>query len=147
MAARKKSNPEINTSTEEVKAWKPGLFDFIEAVGNSKRNLIAEDPEWEKEYNPYMVNQAFSLGFDTIFYANEMNISSAMKRMQHDFYLHLLPAKKRFSAWPKKLKPNEDVAALARYLGCSVKAASRMIEFVTETEMQEVRDGTIAGGR
>lgn len=123
------------------------MFDYIDAVGHTKRDLMSEDPDWEKEYSTYMVNQAFSLGLETIFYANEMNTSQATRRMQHDFYLHLLPAKKRFNTWPKKIKVHEDVVLLAKYLGCSVKAASRMFEFLTEADIKEVRDGTYTGGK
>ncbi len=147
MAPRKKATPGINTPDEPQKIWSPELFDFVEAVGNSKRDLLSEDPSWEPKYNCYMVNQAFSLGADTIFYANEMNLSQATRLMQHDFYLHLLPAKRRFNSWPKKIKAAEDVTLLARYLGCSVREAARMFPLLTEADIKEVRDGTTVGGK
>lgn len=133
---------------EEPKIWKPGLFDFIDAIGNSKRDLISEDPEWEKEYNPYMINTAFSLSLESLFYAAEMNRAQGIsKKMQHDFYLHSIPAKKRFNKWPKKAKNPEETKVLAEFLGCSMRAAASMVDRLTPTDLKMVTEGIERGGK
>jgi hypothetical protein len=81
-------------------------FDFVDAVGKSKEDLIrsSDDPvEAEKAYNPWLTNLAFSMHADTVLYANEANALHRLpNRMQHDYYLHSLRPKKRFAKWPKK---------------------------------------------
>lgn len=136
------------TKTDIEKVWKPGLFDFIDSVGNSKRDILSEDPSYEKEYNPWMVNQGFSLSLDTIFYANEMNLNPQLsKRIQHDFYLYSLPKRKRFNRWPKKEVHPEEVICLSRYLNCSLREASRMYPLLDQEDIKNIKESTYQGGK
>lgn len=128
--------------------WKPGLFDFTDALGKNKRDLLAEDPSWEKEYSAFMVNAAFSQHLDSILYANEMNrLGHLPKRLQHDFYFHALPRMNRFGKWAKKAPVSKDLPAVAAHLGCSSRQALGVLHLLTETDLQVIRDGYQTGGR
>ena len=48
-------------------------FDYINAIGHSKKDMMA-DEAGEKDYNAWMINKGFSYFPDTIEYANNMNI-------------------------------------------------------------------------
>ena len=57
-------------------------FDYVKAINYTKSNLIVDDLT-EKEYNPFIVNRALSMGMDTVLQANEMNRSPHLeKRLQ-----------------------------------------------------------------
>jgi hypothetical protein len=94
-------------------------FDFVDAVGHSKKDLIrsSDDPEGaEKQYSPWLANLAFSLHVDTILYANDANrLADLPNRMQHDYYLHSLRSKKRYGKWPKKGDRAAEEAVQWRY--------------------------------
>ena len=63
-------------------------FDYVKAINYTKSNLIVDDLT-EKEYNPFIVNRALSMGMDTVLQANEMNRSPHLeKRLQFDFLLN-----------------------------------------------------------
>lgn len=79
-------------------------FDFVNDLSYNKKDLIknSEDAEqMEKEYNPYLINKAFSYFMDTVLHANEMNRAVIDKKLQHDYYLHAISKRKRFSKWYK----------------------------------------------
>ena len=47
-------------------------FDYVKAISTTKENMIVDDLT-EREYNPFIVNRALSMGIDTVLQANEMN--------------------------------------------------------------------------
>jgi len=54
-------------------------FDYVKSINETKKNLMRtgdsfEDALYERDYNPWVVNQAFSFHLDTILYANQMNM-------------------------------------------------------------------------
>ena len=51
-------------------------FDFVNQIHHGKKDLIAEDPTAEKDYNAFIVNRALSFGHDTALFANEMNVNN-----------------------------------------------------------------------
>ena len=61
-------------------------FDFVNQINHGKRNLIDENPELEKEYKQYIINRALSFNYDTVLYANEMNVKNHVdSKLQFDF--------------------------------------------------------------
>ena len=77
------------------------LKDWLNSINQTKRNLIDEDPAVEKEYPPYIINRCYSGHLDTVMFANEMNKYPFLpKKMQHDFFIHIVRKKRRFSPWP-----------------------------------------------
>ena len=79
------------------------LKDWLNSINQTKKNLIDEDPDLEKDYPPYIINRCFSGHLDAILFANEMNRYNFLpKRMQYDFYINTLRTKKRFSPWLRK---------------------------------------------
>lgn len=138
------------TKTEDkpVEAWKPGLFDFIGAISETKRNLLEEDPTWIKLYDPYMVQIGLSLSADTIFFVNALNEKPSLpKKMHFDFLFSMVPARKRRAPWVKKLKKSEDELVVARSLGISVLVARQYMPLLTEAQIKDMADRLVEGGR
>ena len=62
----------------------------------------------EKDYNPFIVNRALSMGIDTVLQANEMNQRHHLsKKLQFDFLLNSISKRKRFDKWQKANKSDE----------------------------------------
>ena len=81
----------------------PSLFDFVKDLSYEKKGLF--DPLTPGDFNVFMVNRAFSMYPDTIFFANEMNMLSKLSpQAVNDFYFYGLDKKKRFSKWAKAEK-------------------------------------------
>ena len=78
-------------------------FDFVNAICDSKQNLIIDDIS-EKLYTPFMVNRSLSYHYDTVLLANEMNQRHFLdKKLQNDFLINIVRRKKRFAKWIKPM--------------------------------------------
>ena len=65
--------------------------------------MDSDDEQWEKNYQPYLVNKNYSNFQDTILYANEMNkYHNLDNKLQFDYLLNSIRPRKRFSPWHKK---------------------------------------------
>ena len=124
------------------------FFDFLNAINDSKKDLLREDPLTEKDYVPFMINRGLSYFPDTILYANEMNsVASIPKQWQFDFYRLAIPKRKRFSKWHKQDKIEEDVKLVMREYDYSHQKALQIIDLLTESQLKELREKYNSGGR
>ena len=82
------------------------LKDYLNTINFSKKNLLEdEDPGWEKNYPPFIINKCMSHHMDTVMFANEMNQYPGLdKKLQYDFFINIVRPRKRFSPWGKKRK-------------------------------------------
>lgn len=124
------------------------FFDFLNAINVTKKDLIKEDPQSEKEYVPFMVNRGLSYFHDTIMYANEMNkYASIQKKWQFDFYRNSIPKKKRFSKWHKKDQNSDDLNLVMNAYNYSSEKAAIALEILTDEQLKELRASYSQGGR
>ena len=124
------------------------FFDFLNAINDSKEDLIKKDPLNEKDYVPFMVNRGLSYFADTVMYANEMNLHAAVqKKWQFDFYLHAVKKRKRFSKWAKKDSSTDDIKLLMKEYNYSAKRAQEALTLLTDHQLVELRAKYDTGGR
>lgn len=125
-------------------------FDFVNAINQSKRDLIAdsEDPAaTEAQYVPYIVNRTFSYFQETVLYANEMNINHHLdKAPQFQFYLSSLRPRKRFAKWHK---PDADdrITLIREYYGCSFAVAQQYADVLSTDAVEAIRSRLNQGGK
>lgn len=121
--------------------WK----DLVPNLLKGKEKLEFEDIN--KEYNPWIINQAMSYYMDTILFAAEMNkYPSLSKQMQYDFYFNAIKKRSRqYSPWLKKEK-HEDLELAKRYFNVSIKKAKDIINILTEEQLDMIRDEMDTGG-
>jgi hypothetical protein len=110
---------------------------------------MEDDSTTEKEYNPFIVNRSLSYFRDTVFYANEMNkYSSLPYKLQYEFYLNIVPKKKRFSKWSKA---SVESAELLKYISaeyqCSTKKAEYILGLLNQTQIEFIKKQYTCGGR
>lgn len=124
------------------------FFDFLNAINDTKVDLIKEDPQSEKDYIPFMVNRGLSYFADTVMFANEMNsYPSINKNWQFDFYRIGISKKKRFSKWHKKDQATDEIKIVMKEYGYSSEKAARALELLTEEQVKTLKEKYKIGGR
>lgn len=122
-------------------------FEFINCINDSKRDVIAEDPEVEKEYSPFMVNRGLSYFYDTVLWANEMNQNHQIpKKWQFQFLLNSIPRKKRFSKWHKRTE-EKTLKLVMEFYNYSSEKAKQALTVLTEEQLKTIEEKLKTGGK
>jgi hypothetical protein len=121
-------------------------FDFITAINSSKKNLIAEDPSLEKEYNAFLANRGLSYFTDTIMHANKMNMNHHLdKKLQFDYLINIIRPAKRFSKWAKKVEIN-DLDVVKMYYGYNDRNAKMALSLLSTDQLKTIKEKLQQGG-
>ena len=113
-------------------------FDFVNSINVSKDNLIEKDPDCEKDYVPFLTNRALSYFPDTVLYANVMNgYPFLSNKLQYEYLLNSIRPKRRFSKWAKR-DESENIKALSRYYGYSMKKAEEVLKKKKQEALDKV---------
>ena len=120
-------------------------FDYLNDIMLGKKNIA--DDNFEKDYNPFLVNRGLSYQSDCVLFANEMNIRSSIdKNQQYLFLLNTIRAKRRsFAKWGKPVS-NSTVSLIKSYFGYSDAKALEVIDLITDTDIEQLEQLTNAGG-
>ena len=123
------------------------LKDYLNSINQSKENLMdSDDPGWEKNYPSYVINKCMSHHYDTIMYANEMNMCQHIdNKLQYDFFINTVRSRKRFSPWDKKQKMN-DLDVVKQYYGYSNEKASQALKILTQEQLDFIKQRLDTGG-
>ena len=122
-------------------------FDFLNAINETKKDLIKEDPSNEKEYSAWMVNRGLSFFPDTVMYANEMNQRHQISnKWQFQFLLNSIPKKKRFSKWFKREEEKHLKLVMDCY-GYSSEKAKQVLGILTPEQLKTIEEKQYTGGR
>ena len=124
------------------------LKDYLNSINLSKKNLMEdEDPAWEKNYPPYIINKCMSHHMDTILMANEMNQYPGLdKKLQYDFFINIVRPRKRFSPWGKKEKV-KDIELVKEFYGYSTEKAMQALRILTDNQLEIIKDKLNKGGK
>ena len=113
-------------------------FDYVKAISTTKENMIVDDLT-EREYNPFIVNRALSMGIDTVLQANEMNQRHHLsKKLQFDFLLNSISKRKRFDKWQKADK-SEDLDYVKAYYNYSYPKAVFALSVLSPTQIETIK--------
>lgn len=134
----------------EIKAESTKLspFDFLTSI-NEKKTMNFSDENTERQYNPFMVNRGLSQSMDTVRLASLMDSNYHLdKKMQYDFYFHIIPKNKRFAKWAKgELEREEIVQLLMKKYQYSKKRAAEISSLINSDEVQKLKDRLHEGGK
>ena len=121
-------------------------FDYVNDILYGKKNLIV-DTATEKEYVPFLANKSLSYQYDCVMFANEMNIHHHLdKKLQFDFLLNTVRAKKRpFSKWLKS-ESSDDIECLKILYGYSDQKALEALRLLSDEQIQKLKEKTHKGG-
>ena len=124
------------------------LKDYLNAINVTKESLMDTDDEmWEKKYSPFIVNKCLAFFPDTIMLVNEVNRMHHLdKKLQFDFLLNSLRARKRYTPWlkAKKLKNLEYVK---EYYGYNNEKAKAALDILDDEQISAIKIKLNKGGR
>jgi NACalpha-BTF3-like transcription factor len=124
------------------------FFDFLNAINDTKKDLIREDPHTEKDYVPFMINRGLSYFPDTVMFANEMNTHADIpKQWQFDFYRNGIVKKKRFSKWHKRDQDTDEVKLVMKEYNYSSEKAMNALSLLTAEQIKQLKEKYQTGGR
>ena len=122
------------------------LKDWLNSVNFNKDDLTHDDPDCIKDYPAYIVNRCLSGHFDTVLYANEMNLHPNLdKDMQYQFFLNSLRKRKRFSPWLRKDKV-DNLNIIKKYYGYSNEKALQALRLLTNEQLDYIKKRLETGG-
>ena len=124
------------------------LFDYLDDLCYGKKDLSRLYPdEFAVSYVPYVINRAFSMGGDTILYANEMNKYPEMsKQAQYDFYLNTIRKRKRRFKWAKT-DEIEYVADVSQCYQVTEEKARDIVRILSDGKLNEIHAKLNKGGK
>ena len=123
------------------------LKEWLNSINITKKNLIDEEPDLEKQYPSYIVYRCMSGHIDAILLANEMNKRPNLpKKLQYDFFLNSIRKRKRYSPWLRK-EEIENLDFVKRYYGYSNEKAKQVLNILTREQLSFIRDRLETGGR
>jgi len=124
------------------------LKEYLNAINASKESLMdSEDEAWEKKYAPFIVNKCVAPFPDTLLLVNELNQHHHLdKKLQFDFLLNSLRARKRYTPWlkAKKLKNLEYVK---EYYGYNNEKAKAALDILDDEQISAIKRRLNKGGR
>lgn len=122
------------------------LWTYLDAVSMKRDASIITEPEFEKEYNPFIINRALSYHSDAILAANLMNERAGLpKHLQALFLLNTLRPRKRISKW-FKFTESDDARVVAEYYGCSLRHARNLVSLHSSDQLTTMRASLDKGG-
>ncbi len=125
-------------------------FDFVNAINLTKKDLIAEDPQNEKEYTKsrFIVNRALGYFPDTVLPANAMNMHNDIpSKWQFQFFLNTISKKKRFSKRVEKEPKSEALELVKEYYGYSSEKAKEALTVLSEQDLIMIKEKLYKGGK
>jgi len=123
------------------------LKDWLNSINQTKKNIIDDDNDLEKEYPPFIINKCMSGFMDTVLIANEMNIHSELpKKMQYDFFINIVRPKKRFSPWLRKEKI-DTLELVKKYYHYNDEKARSALKLLSEEQLEFIKQRMKTGGK
>ena len=124
------------------------LKEYLNAINYSKEKLMdGEDEMWEKKYPPFIVNRCLSGSQDTLMLVNEINQYPHLdKKLQFDFLLNSVRARKRFSPWLKADKL-ENLEYVKEFYGYNNEKAKVALTILNDKQIATIKEKSYKGGR
>lgn len=118
------------------------VFDFLNSINYTKKNILEEDILLEKQYVPFIVNKYLSYFPDTLMHSNQMNrVSFISKKDQYEYFINAIRKRKRYSKWKKKEDNIEKEILLKNimeYFECSYKRAEEYLTILNKSQINTI---------
>ena len=124
------------------------LKDYLNAVNHTKEPLMdGEDETWEQKYQPFVINKCLHAFQDTILFVNEINqLPNLDNKLQFDFFLNTLRARKRYTPW-LKAKKLENLDCIKEYYGYNNEKAKTALDILDDEQISAIKQKLYKGGR
>ena len=124
------------------------LKDYLNAINYTKEPLLdTEDEQWVKKYPPYIINKCIAPFPDSLMLVNEINqLHHLDKKLQFDFLINSLRARKRYTPW-MKAKKLENLEYVKEYYGYNNEKAKSALDILTDEQISAIKTKLNKGGR
>ncbi len=123
------------------------IFDFLNAINYKKNNIIRDDPQSVKEYEPYRINKFLSQNVDSILYVNEMNSRPHCDvELQFDYFINSLRERKRRAHKWLVSESFNDIEVVKEYYGYSDAKAKIALSLLNDDELVYIKQRLDKGG-
>jgi len=116
------------------------LFDILKSISFNKRDLTKQS-DFNKEYNPFMVNRYLSMDPETLMIAEYVDGLSQQipKDLQFEYYRQFIPKKNRFFKYlKKKNKADKNLKIIMEHFQCNEKLAQEYMCTMTKEELKTI---------
>ena len=124
------------------------LKDYLNAINYTKEPLLdTEDDQWVKKYPPYIINKCIAPFPDSLMLVNEINqLHHLDKKLQYDFLINSLRARKRYTPW-MKAKKLENLEYVKEYYGYNNEKAKSALDILNDEQISAIKIKLNKGGR
>ena len=124
------------------------LKDYLNAINYTKEPLLdTEDDQWVKKYPPYIINKCIAPFPDSLMLVNEINqLHHLDKKLQYDFLINSLRARKRYTPW-MKAKKLENLEYVKKYYGYNNEKAKSALDILNDKQISAIETKLNKGGR
>jgi conjugal transfer/entry exclusion protein len=125
----------------------PRIWDYLNAVTQTKDRSLLQDEQFDKDYQPFVINKMLSQHRDCVLAANMMNEHhETPKKSQFLFLLNTLRARFRRNEKSVKNTDSDDVGAVAEYYECSIRHARDLVSLHTSDQLANIHSRLDKGG-
>ena len=123
------------------------LKDYLNAINYTKEPLLdTEDDQWEKKYPPYIINKCIAPFPDSLMLVNEINqLHHLDKKLQYDFLINSLRARKRYTPW-LKAKKLENLEYVKEFYGYNNEKAKAALDILNDEQISAIKAKLNKGG-
>ena len=124
------------------------LKDYLNAINYTKEPLLdTEDEQWVKKYPPYIINKCIAPFPDSLMLVNEINqLHHLDKKLQYDFLINSLRARKRYTPW-MKAKKLKNLEYVKEYYGYNNEKAKSALDILNDEQISAIKTKLNKGGR
>lgn len=125
----------------------PRIWDYLNAVTQTKDLSVLEDEDFERVYTPYIINKMLSQHRDCVLAANMINERPETPRKgQFLFLLNTLRSRFRRNEKSDKHTDPDDVDAVAEYYECSIRKARDLVSLHSSDQLANIHRRLDKGG-
>ena len=124
------------------------LKDYLNAINYTKELLLdTEDDQWVKKYPSYIINKCIAPFPDSLMLVNEINqLHHLDKKLQYDFLINSLRARKRYTPW-MKAKKLKNLEYVKEYYGYNNEKAKAALDILDDEQISTIKRRLNKGGR
>jgi hypothetical protein len=128
-------------------ANQPRIWDYLNAITQTKDITVLDDLDFDKVYQPFIINKMLSQHRDCVLAANMMNERpDTPKKAQFLFLLNTLRPRFRKNEKSVKQTDPDDVGALAEYYECSTRHARDLMSLHSSAQLAIIHKRLDKGG-
>lgn len=115
------------------------IFDFLNAITWNKKDLT-KHPDFEKEYNPFMITRWLSMEstttFEALFLAKVVKIS---KSLHFKFLLNLIEKDRIYIKYKGSNKKDKHLDSVMRYYQVNKSHAGEIVNMLNQDELENIK--------